>query len=116
MNYELRYAAHPSDAKQYDTTRLRKEFLIETIFTPDDTNMVYSMYDRYIVGGIMPVSKSLKLETVVVGIDIVLVASLANIENSLVLAVEEEDGRTPCLPVDIDILGHDALYHCIAHI
>ena len=64
MNYELRYAAHPSDAKQYDTTRLRKEFLIETIFTPDDTNMVYSMYDRYIVGGIMPVSKSLKLETV----------------------------------------------------
>ena len=55
-------------------------------------------------------------ETVVVGIDIVLVASLANIENSLVLAVEEEDGRTPCLPVDIDILSHDALYHCIAHI
>lgn len=64
MNYELRYAAHPSDAKQYDTARLRKEFLIETIFTPDNTNMVYSMYDRYIVGGTMPVSKSLKLETV----------------------------------------------------
>src|SRR5574344_887464 len=64
MNYELRYAAHPEDAKQYDTTKLRKEFLIETVFTPDDINMVYSMYDRYIVGGIMPVKKALKLETV----------------------------------------------------
>lgn len=64
MNYKLRYAAHPEDAKQYDTTKLRKEFLIETVFTPDDINMVYSMYDRYIVGGIMPVKKALKLETV----------------------------------------------------
>ena len=64
MNYELRYAAHPNDAKQYDTERLRKEFLIETLFTADDTNMVYSMYDRYIVGGIMPVNKAVKLEVV----------------------------------------------------
>ncbi len=64
MNYELRYASHPADAKHYDTERLRKEFLIETIFTPDDTNMVYSLYDRIIVGGIMPVNKAIKLETV----------------------------------------------------
>lgn len=64
MNYELRYASHPSDAKQYDTERLRKEFLIETLFTADDTNMVYSMYDRYIVGGIMPVKAAVKLEVV----------------------------------------------------
>ncbi len=64
MNYELRYASHPADAKSYDTARLRKEFLIETIFTPDDINMVYSMYDRYIVGGIMPVKKTVALETV----------------------------------------------------
>ncbi len=64
MNYELRYASHPADAKNYDTARLRKEFLVETVFTPDDINMVYSMYDRYIVGGIMPVKKTLKLETV----------------------------------------------------
>ena len=64
MNYELRYASHPADAKGYDTARLRKEFLIENLFTADDTNMVYSMYDRYIVGGIMPVNKVVKLETV----------------------------------------------------
>lgn len=64
MNYELRYASHPADAKMYDTARLRKEFLIETLFTADDINMVYSMYDRYIVGGIMPVSKAVALEVV----------------------------------------------------
>ena len=44
-NYELRYAAHPEDAKQYDTKRIRRDFLIEKVFTPNEVNMVYSMYD-----------------------------------------------------------------------
>ena len=63
-NYEIRYAAHPEDAKHYDTTRLRRDFLIETIFVPDEVNMVYSMYDRMIVGGAMPVTEALKLEAI----------------------------------------------------
>jgi 4-deoxy-L-threo-5-hexosulose-uronate ketol-isomerase len=62
MKSELRYAAHPHDAKNYDTEKLRKEFLIETIFQEDEISLVYSMYDRYIVGGAMPVKKALKLE------------------------------------------------------
>ena len=45
-NYELRYAAHPEDAKHYTTSRLRKDFLIEKLFATDEVNMVYSMYDR----------------------------------------------------------------------
>jgi len=64
MNYELRYASHPADAKSYDTERLRKEFLVEKIFESEQINLVYSMYDRYIVGGIMPVNKVLKLESI----------------------------------------------------
>ena len=32
MQYEERYAAHPDDAKGYDTDRLRREFLIEKLF------------------------------------------------------------------------------------
>lgn len=63
-NYELRYASHPNDAKSYDTSRLRKEFLIETIFTKDEVNMVYTMYDRLVVGGAMPVNEKLALETI----------------------------------------------------
>jgi 4-deoxy-L-threo-5-hexosulose-uronate ketol-isomerase len=64
INYEVRYAASPADAKSYDTQRLRKDFLVETIFSADKINMVYSMYDRFIVGGAMPVAKPLTLATI----------------------------------------------------
>jgi 4-deoxy-L-threo-5-hexosulose-uronate ketol-isomerase len=64
MKYEIRYASHPADAKSYDTDRIRKEFLIPKVFEADEISLVYSMYDRYIVGGAMPVSKALKLETI----------------------------------------------------
>ena len=63
-NYELRYASHPEDAKHYDTTRLRRDFLIEKVFAKDEVNMVYSMYDRMVVGGAMPVGECLKLEAI----------------------------------------------------
>lgn len=63
-NYSLRYASHPVDAKNYDTQRLRKEFLIDTLFVNDEVNMVYSMYDRMIVGGVMPKAETLRLEAI----------------------------------------------------
>lgn len=63
-NYELRYAAHPQDVKGYDTKRLRKDFLIEKLFAPDEVNMVYSMYDRMVVGGAMPAKEELALEAI----------------------------------------------------
>jgi len=56
MKCEIRYASHPADAKSYDTERIRKEFLISKIFEADEISLVYSMYDRNIVGGAMPVS------------------------------------------------------------
>ena len=63
-NYEIRYAAHPEDAKHYDTQRIRRDFLIEKVFAPDEVNMVYSMYDRMIVGGALPVNEVLTLEAI----------------------------------------------------
>ena len=63
-NYEVRYASHPQDAKQYDTTRLRKEYLVEKVFSADEVNMVYTLYDRLVVGGAMPVNESLVLEAI----------------------------------------------------
>lgn len=63
-NYELRYASHPQDAKHYDTARLRKEHLVEKIFSADEVNMVYTMYDRMVIGGAMPVKEVLTLETI----------------------------------------------------
>lgn len=63
-NYELRYAAHPRDAKSYDTARLREDFLIQNLFVDNEVNMVYSMYDRLVVGGAKPVGEALVLEAI----------------------------------------------------
>ena len=54
INYEVRFSNHPEDAKNYGTDRLRKEFLVEKLMVAGEINMVYSMNDRYIVGGAVP--------------------------------------------------------------
>ncbi|CAM3637012.1 MULTISPECIES: 5-dehydro-4-deoxy-D-glucuronate isomerase [Saccharibacillus] len=59
---ENRYASHPNAVKTFDTTQLREEFLIETLFAPDQLVTVYSHVDRYIVGSAVPVSGEIKLE------------------------------------------------------
>lgn len=63
-NFSFRYASNPSDAKKYETNELREQFLIENLFVENEIQLTYSMYDRLIVGGIMPVNKSLKLESI----------------------------------------------------
>ena len=63
INYEVRFSNHPEDAKQYGTERLRKEFLVENLMVPGEINMVYSMNDRYIVGGAIP-TMELELSTI----------------------------------------------------
>ena len=59
---EFRYAHHPEDVKKYTTEDLRREFLINDLFNEDQIKLVYSMYDRLIVGGVMPSTKALRLE------------------------------------------------------
>ena len=54
IHYEVRFSNHPEDARHYGTERLRKEFLVETLMVPGEIHMVYSMNDRYIVGGAVP--------------------------------------------------------------
>jgi len=61
---EFRYAHHPNDAKNYTTEELRREFLIKNLFVENQIKLVYTMYDRLIVGGIMPVNQALTLETI----------------------------------------------------
>ena len=64
INYELRYATNPEDFKSYDTERIRKDFHMPTVFSKNKINMVYSMYDRFIVGGALPIGQSLSLDTI----------------------------------------------------
>lgn len=61
QNFEIRYASHPEDAKHYDTAKNRELFLVNTVLAPDEINMVYTMYDRLIVGGAMPAKEELTL-------------------------------------------------------
>lgn len=63
MNYSVRHAIHPADSKHYTTSKLRESFLIENLFQKDIIEVVYTLYDRLIIGGVNPVNKSLKLET-----------------------------------------------------
>ena len=63
-NYEIRYSNHPRDAKSYDTSRIREEYLVTGIMKEDEINLVYSFNDRYIVGGTVPVKTQVKLESI----------------------------------------------------
>lgn len=59
-----RYAVHPKDFKSYDTQRIREEFLVEDILVADQVNLVYSLFDRLIIGGAVPATIPLPLEPV----------------------------------------------------
>ncbi|MFN8206699.1 MAG: 5-dehydro-4-deoxy-D-glucuronate isomerase [Bacteroidales bacterium] len=60
-HFDLRFASHPSDVKSYDTKRLRDEFLVDTLMVKGEIRQVYSMYDRFLVGGAVPLNKALDL-------------------------------------------------------
>ena len=63
MNIKIQLACHPDDVKHYDTERLRNSFLMERVMAADEINLTYTLYDRMIYGGVMPVNQVLKLET-----------------------------------------------------
>lgn len=60
-NFESRFAVSPKEAKQMDTETLRENFLIETIFSAEQVKLTLSHYDRYIIGGAMPINQKIAL-------------------------------------------------------
>lgn len=62
MKMEVRYANHPEDSKHYTTEDLRRHYLMEKVFSPDEILLVYSHQDRIIAGGVMPINNELELE------------------------------------------------------
>ena len=62
VNCTVRQASSNLDAKHYDTERIRKEYLVQNIMVPGEINLVYSMFDRIIAGGAVPVDEELVLE------------------------------------------------------
>ncbi|MEF3048961.1 5-dehydro-4-deoxy-D-glucuronate isomerase [Pseudotabrizicola sp. L79] len=64
LNTQLRRAIDPRHAKTMGTQDLRAEFLIEDLFLADTVQLVYSQYDRMIVGGALPASGPLTIDKV----------------------------------------------------
>ncbi|EXX84930.1 5-keto-4-deoxyuronate isomerase [Paenibacillus darwinianus] len=59
---DIRYASHPNEVKGFDTSRLREEILIESLFRPGEVTLTYSHVDRFIAGGVLPTGGTIKLE------------------------------------------------------
>ena len=59
---DIRYSTNQKDFRLYTTDEIREEFLIETLFVPDDVTAVYSHVDRIVTMGAMPVKDTLKLD------------------------------------------------------
>jgi 4-deoxy-L-threo-5-hexosulose-uronate ketol-isomerase len=58
---DVRYTTDPKGFKTLTTDELRKSYIIDTLFTPDEVPMVYSDIDRSITGSAVPVKKTLQL-------------------------------------------------------
>lgn len=58
---EQRYASHPEEVKQLGTDQLRERFLVQDLFVEDEVKGVYSHYDRVMLLGVTPKTKSLSL-------------------------------------------------------
>ena len=63
-SYSIQRACHPDDVKHYDTEQLRSHFTMQEVMKADEIVLTYSFYDRLVFGGVMPVSKTLELETI----------------------------------------------------
>ncbi len=63
-NAETRYAVDPATAKGFDTETLRAHFHVGGLFAVGELKLVYSHYDRLIVGSAVPSSQDLVLDNV----------------------------------------------------
>jgi len=59
---EIREAISSAAAKKFTTDELRNNFLVRDLFTPDEVKLVYTYYDRLMIGGILPVENELGLD------------------------------------------------------
>ena len=60
---DVRYAVHQNEFRLLRTHELREAFLVENLFRDNEVRMVYTHYDRLIIGGVKPVSKEVTLGT-----------------------------------------------------
>ncbi len=64
LTVETRHAVHPDHARTLDTAGLRSHFLAEGLFRAGEIRLVYTHYDRFVLGGATPSGASLTLDHV----------------------------------------------------
>jgi len=63
-NASNRYAVGRSEYATFNMEQLVENFLVDKLFQPDQVELVYTHYDRLIVGGVMPVNETIPLGAV----------------------------------------------------
>ena len=106
---DIRYSCNQKDFKRYTTEEMRREFLIDNLYRPDEVAAVYSHVDRMVVMGIMPVNEILPIDK---GVDV-----WANFGTNFFLARREAgvfnlggDGFIEADGVKYDLGFEDCLY------
>lgn len=61
---ETRHAIHPDHAKRMDTADLRRNFLAEGLFANAEIRLVYTHYDRFVLGGAVPNGADITLDKI----------------------------------------------------
>lgn len=59
---EIRFQNSPKETASMHSEELRKNFVCESLMEDDRMNLVYSHYDRMIIGGVKPVLSTIVLE------------------------------------------------------
>ena len=63
MMIDVRHVHHQDAVKSFDTEALRRNFLVERMFEPGKVLLTYSHVERFVIGGAMPVTVPLALES-----------------------------------------------------
>lgn len=59
---QIRFQNSPLETSKMSTAELRSHFLIQDLMIQDQINLVYSHYDRMIVGGVVPGKNKIELQ------------------------------------------------------
>lgn len=54
---QVRFQNSPAETALMNTQQLRENFLVQQLMQPNKINVVYSHYDRVIIGGVEPTEK-----------------------------------------------------------
>lgn len=64
INVSNRWAVGRNEYSRFNMEEIVDNFLVTDLFQPDHVELVYTHYDRFVVGGIMPVKNTVSLGTV----------------------------------------------------